>query len=39
MFKHILPIGEKSHIRESTTEEHEEMMRIMHEIAENEMDD
>lgn len=39
VFKHILPIGEKSHIRESTPEEHEEMMRIMHEIAENEMDD
>lgn len=39
VFKHIQPIREKSHIRESTTEEHEEMMRIMHEIAENEMND
>lgn len=39
VFKQILSICEKSRIRESTTEEHEEMMRIMHEIAENEMDD
>lgn len=39
VFKHILPIDERFHIRKTTTEEHEELMRIMREIAENEIDD
>ena len=39
VFKHILPIDEKSLIRETTTEEHEELMRIMREIAKNKIDD
>ena len=39
VFPHILPIDERFHIRKTTTEEHEELMRIMREIAENEIDD
>ena len=39
VFKHILPINEKYHTRKTTTEEHEELMRIMREIAKNEIDD